>query len=562
MNALLKYTIPLLTPLLLWMGSGTALAQGTVTEIDVYTGFEPKVADVDKINDQPTIADTFQVNQKFDYPVNSHEVSAPYNPDTISPAKMKSEPLAKLHRFYLKAGFGNYLTPYVDFYVNSLRHKKDSYVFRYKHLSSGGTISQKGYPGLSDNEFFGNYSHIFKNHTITLDAEYHRNVVRYYNYDPGVDTLVDRDSTRQRYSRINFNANFYSNYRTDSIKWNHRVNVDFYHMADLYGTSENHFLLKGELNKFTDLFAKEFFGGSMTFEYYNYRNDSAGSQNGYFFTLSPYMRLGGKKWGLKLGLNLTLATDDSTEFNVYPNVNFHWNIFRKYIIFYADVTGKYERQSFLRLSQQNPFVMSTIPLANMNEYLRLSTGVRGSFTDNISYNAGITLSLADNMPYFVNDTLNFYRRGFTVLYDRTTLFQVFGELSYILGEKLFVTAKAHYNLYNPYNLTEAWHRPYIDGTISARYNLRDKLIFTADFYFIGPQQARVYAPDPVNPGQVTAQTLTLNGMVDLNLGAEYRLTKMLSFWVNFNNFAAWRYNRWYGYPTQQFNVIGGLTFAL
>lgn len=532
------------------------------TEIDVITGFEPKIADVDKINSQPVIEDTFKVSKTYQYTINSTEVSSGYTPDTISPARMKSEPLQKLRRFYLKAGFGNYLTPYVDFYINSLRHKKDAYVFRYKHLSSQGNISKHGHPGMSDNEGYANYTHLFKNHTIKLDAEYRRNVVHYYNYDSEIDSLVARDSTRQRFSRINFNANFFSRYRTDSIKWNHHVVLDFYHMVDLYGTMENYLMLKGDVNKFTDLFAKEFLGGSFTFQYYNYSNDSITSNNAYFFDLNPYMKLGGKKWGAKIGFDINITADDSATFNIYPDLHFHWNIFRKYVIFYTDISGKYERQSFLRLSQQNPFVMSTIRLANMNEWVKIKGGFKGAFTDNISYNAGASFSILSNMPYFVNDTLNFYRRGFDVVYDQTNWFQAYGELAFILGEKLFVTAKANYNLYTPSNLTNNWHKPFIDGNVSARYNFHDKLIFTADFYFIGPQEARVFVIDPLNPGTKISQAITLDGNVDLNIGAEYRLTKMLSFWVNFNNFAAWRYNRWYGYPSQQFNVIGGVTFAL
>lgn len=540
----------------------TSLLVTAQNEIDVYTRFEPKIADVDKMNSQPVIQDTFKVNKHYDYPVNSNEVSSEYVPDTISPARMKSEPLAKLRRFYLKAGFGNYLTPYVDFYINSLRHKTDAYVFRYKHLSSQGNISHRGNPALSDNEGYANYTHLFKNHTITLDGEYHRNVVHYYNYDPDIDTLVNGDSTRQRFSRINFNTSFYSRYRTDSIKWNHKVDLDFYHMTDLYHTMENYVMVKGDINKFTDLFASEFLGGAFTFRYYNNKNDSTGSKNSFFFDLNPYMKLGGKKWGVKVAFDLNIAYDDSVTFNVYPDLHFHWNIFRKYIIFYADINGKYERQSFLRLTQQNPFLMSTARIANMNEWVKITGGFKGAFTDNLSYNAGVSFSVLNNMPFFVNDTTNFQRRGFDVVYDQTNWFQAFGELGLMMGEKLFVTAKVNYNLYTPANLTDNWHKPFIDGTVAARYNFRDKLIFTADFYFIGPQQARTFVDDPLNPGTKIQQSVTLNGNVDLNLGAEYRLTKMLSFWVNFNNFAAWRYNRWYGYPTQQFNVIGGVTFAL
>ena len=52
----------------------------------------------------------------------------------------------------------------------------------------------------------------------------------------------------------------------------------------------------------------------------------------------------------------------------------------------------------------------------------------------------------------------------------------------------------------------------------------------------------------------------MKGIVDINLGAEYRYSKMLSFFVNFNNIANTRYYRWEKYPSQRFNLMAGLTF--
>jgi hypothetical protein len=81
-------------------------------------------------------------------------------------------------------------------------------------------------------------------------------------------------------------------------------------------------------------------------------------------------------------------------------------------------------------------------------------------------------------------------------------------------------------------------------------------------FFIGPQKARDFVFDASSPLQKKEFVRDIPSLLDFNIGAEYRLTKMLSFWVNFNNIANFRYQRWYGYPTQQFNIIGGLTFGI
>ncbi|MCX7744229.1 MAG: hypothetical protein N2167_06650 [Flavobacteriales bacterium] len=531
-------------------------------DINVYTGFEPRLAEVEKLSFQPTIQDTFRVVTNLEYPIQSSTVETKYQPDTISALRMKTEPLNKLHRLYIKAGFGNYLTPYADINFMSLRNRKNSYALRFKHFSSQGNISYRGNPAVSDNEIYGSYSHMFRSQTLDLNASYLRNVVRYYNYNPVLDTLVSEDTARQRYSRVNFDASLYSTHRTDSIKFNHKIDLNFYHMTDRWGTMENSVVLSADLNKFTDLFAREFFGGKMRFQYIQYQNDSITSNHGFIGNLTPYMRFGGNWWNLHLGVDLTLGTDDSTRFNVYPDVHLRFNIFRNYIIAYGSFTGQYRRNSFLNLSLQNPFILPTARITNINEFLRITGGVKGSFTSNLSYNAGVHYSIIGNYAYFVNDTISFHQRGFQVVYDQTNLFQVFGELSYNMSEKFWLAAKANYYLYNTTNLDVAWHRPSVDATLSGYYNLRDKIILRTDFYFIGPQKAQTFVYDPANPLIKERYVYEIPILVDFNIGAEYRLTKMLSFWVNFNNVAAWRYQRWYGFPTQQFNVIGGLTFGI
>ena len=53
----------------------------------------------------------------------------------------------------------------------------------------------------------------------------------------------------------------------------------------------------------------------------------------------------------------------------------------------------------------------------------------------------------------------------------------------------------------------------------------------------------------------------LKSVGDISLGVEYRYSKMLSFFANFNNIANMRYYRWEKYPSQRFNFMVGLTFV-
>ena len=93
-----------------------------------------------------------------------------------------------------------------------------------------------------------------------------------------------------------------------------------------------------------------------------------------------------------------------------------------------------------------------------------------------------------------------------------------------------------------------------------KYNLEDKFLVSLDIFTIGNQIAQLNELDVITGSTLVSQK-TLKGITDINVGAEYRYNKKLSAFVRFNNIAGMRYYRWNNYPTQKFNLMGGLTFS-
>ena len=110
--------------------------------------------------------------------------------------------------------------------------------------------------------------------------------------------------------------------------------------------------------------------------------------------------------------------------------------------------------------------------------------------------------------------------------------------------------------YYGYNLSaqeHAWHKPDWDGSVKADYNLRNKIVASATFSLIGQRYARIAAPE---------NTVKFNVHPNLNLGAEYRYTPVLSFWLKCNNISYNRYYEWNYYPARNFMILGGFTYSM
>ena len=187
-------------------------------------------------------------------------------------------------------------------------------------------------------------------------------------------------------------------------------------------------------------------------------------------------------------------------------------------------------------------------------------GLRGNLSGNVADDAKVTYSQYDSMYFFVmnySGSNQVYNR-FNILYDNTSLVTVNGQLKYQLREKLNIIGKGNYYLYKTKNLTRAYHKPDYDITFSSIYNLQSKFIIRADLFFVGTQWALTPADDS---GTTVLKPKQLKGYFDANLEAEYRYSKMLSFFARLNNIANQRFYRWERYPSQRFNFMIGLTFV-
>ena len=250
----------------------------------------------------------------------------------------------------------------------------------------------------------------------------------------------------------------------------------------------------------------------------------------------------------------------SGKFYVYPQINAQYDVYESIIIPYAGINGGLQKNSLRSLSSENPFIKSTINYRNTNTKFNIFGGLKGNLSSNLGYDVKASYSQIDSMHFFVIDykDVTTLDNKFKVIYDNTSYFNASGQIKYQFKEKIHLLAKGNYNLYKPQNLTQAYHKPSFDLTFSGIYNLKSKIILKADVYVIGDQ----FALTQVKKDSVyITEPKLLKSVGDISLGVEYRYSKMLSFFANFNNIANMRYYRWEKYPSQRFNFMVGLTFV-
>lgn len=522
-----------------------------------YSNFTPTIRQSQKISDIPEVKDTIKKIENIRYGIQSVPSTQTFTLSPIGHAKMVNEPLSKLYHCILKAGFGLYTTPYGEIFINNLRTKENVYGFHARHLSSYSRLKNQGYAGFSDTEANVYGTRFFKKHALKGDINYTRNALHFYGYDDRLHYIDDKKFTKQRFQLFEGKMNLTS-FFTDSSKLNHNIDLKYYNFGDYYNAYENLIMGNGNVKAFIQ---KEILNVNAKAEYYNNRNTND-TTNNLIIRLNPSFDADGKKWKASIGIE---AVADYTSFNkktrfyFYPQLYVHYNVYENIIVPYVGISGGLQKNSLRSLADGNPFIVSEPMLYNTDNKYKVYGGLKGMLSSRTAYNVNVQYGKYVNMPFYLINYDNVLNNRFKVVYNDASLLQAHGEVKYQYKDKINIFLKGNYYNYKLDSNMYAWHRPDFDVTLSGTYNLKNKIILKADIYTIGNQWAFQNALN--ENGVIENKNVLLKGLVDINVGAEYRYSKMLGFFIQLGNVGNFRYYRWDQYPSQRFNAMVGLSFV-
>ena len=524
-----------------------------------------------RITEQPATVDTVIASPTVQYPLLSRNMRTQIIVTPIEASKIKIvDKLDKLYPGYVVLGVGNYASPLGELYYNSIRNRRINYGISLKHNSSFGNIKDYA-PSSFDNttgRLFGDF--FTPGFRIQPEFNYVNHGYHFYGLRDTAGIIPD-DSLANRVQGIGGGLRFSNVSSRDSAKLMYTIHTNYFyfhefqHDIDTLGVNakNNNFAIGTEMRY---RFKRNVFNVDFDINYnqYNYnRPDTAFApgyqeieQKNWLIHLRPMMTSYGRKWKLNYGVDINFDTPADTVFKVVPQIEAKYSLFNDMFIPYLLIDGGVEQQSFHKLNRVNPYMLSGIRLYN-TKTTNVSLGIKGTLSKTISFNVRGYYKIIDNMPLFVNDTVFSDGYRFRVVYDRVGV--VGGELSlgYQLAEKLKIDLIGAYNSYTTEHELHAWNLPEYVITFRGNYNLYEKIYVKADLTLQGGRKS----PGGLFEADQETANYDLGILADANLHFEYRYSKRLSAFLQLNNLAAQSYQRWYGYPVQGFQVLGGLTFV-
>lgn len=544
-------------------------------EVDIKIESKREIEKAYRSVGNPKILDTVFPNPTANFPLLVMNYAPFLEVKPIEPATVKmQEKLPQIYNGYARVGIGSILMPLAEVYYNNTRTRKFNYGVHAQHISSFGRMKNYAPANFDRTNLraFGGVNE--KRYNWGGEFVYNTRGLHFYGFE---NENANADSIAQRFNTIGFKGNF-SSHQHDSLGINWRAGLEYRHFNDKkpkdeklvdWRAAENYVALSGGA---WYKWGNEIYGANANLKVNGYKYgiidssiallDTGIVQTNTVFSLRPYITTYSKNKRLKanIGVDITVSAVEKTRIYVYPNAEVKYALFDNILIPYAGVRGGMTQQTYKGITDINEFALSNQQLKNEHKAIDGYIGLKGTLSKRIGFNVSASFANIKDKALFVTDTT--YSRGnrFGVIYDTMNVATIEGSLSYQLLEKTKIDLIGRYFSYNAQNNTYAWNLPQLQFVVRGSYNLYDKFIFTLDVNLEGGRRALVYVKETGVTEENNQLAKKLGFIADANLGVEYRYNKRISAFANINNLAAQRYKRWYNYPVQGFQFMGGVTF--
>jgi len=525
--------------------SFTAKAQDTTKKksIIITSTFKPALKNTAKLNfnaDAPLI-DTSRPVLQYNLPV--HFLSLTYQPAGLNPLAISADTVKTWNNDnYIKVGAENVDLPYVQAGL-SFGDRKHAF---YNIFAEG--YSSKGKLPFQENSLLAAAisGTIKAPNNLEWDGALGFRGENYYLYGFQPTTLQFAKSQLQQQfftfdGRIGLRNTIPTSY---GLTYNPNVKITAFGENSTPRASEADLVVNVPVEKTID----EHFAIDLGFtaDLTNYTNGKETTINNNLYLVSPAVVYHNDN--LFMHLEMTPSWDQGN-FHLLPNFRANYTTDDKRFTLFASLDGYYNKGNFQRWAGINPWLWEPTSLYN-TRVVEFFGGIKGSLSPHLSYLGKAGFSQSHNMPLFLNDSLD--GKNFQVTYEeRLDAFSIHGELSYLQGEDLNITAGLTLTNYKTLTQYKAWGILPLEFTATVRLQVIKDLWLKADLWAFEGAYWR-YLDKAVSSGP---------GGFDVSAGVEFKIARQLNLWLQMNNLFNDKYQRWNQYSVYGFNILGGVIFT-
>jgi hypothetical protein len=518
--------------------SKDTLKPGVVT---ITSSYKPTLRSAAKINftASPTVIDTNRFTLNYSIP--AQNLFFKYQPVPIKPISLVNDSsIIWVNKNYVKIGFGNFSTPFIDAGFSFGHPSKTVYTVQANYVSSKADVpfmefTKASIKANAQINSLKNESNIGLHYSLSQQFR--------YGINGGIFTP---DLLRNNFNTIGIFGSLKSKAPNEKgISVNPFLKLDLF--TDNKSGSEINAYVNAPINKhLSDNFSLQL--GVMA-DVASFSNTASKNLSTSIIGVQPSVSFSSKSFIVKAGLYPTWS---NTEFALLPNIVAETNLLSDKFKFFAGWQSSFTKNSYQALANVNPFIVQPTALEN-TKISEQFVGFKGSLNTHISFNAQVGLQNFNNMALYINDSTNLKSQDFLVVYEPSlSALSIKGEINYTLQDKLSIAVAAKITQFTQQQkYDKAFGFMPLELSGFARYKLFKDLQLKADVFFFGGSPYRTK----------TLQSDRLAAGIDVNVGAEFAVLNKLNVWLQINNLLNSQYQRWNQYNVLGLNLVGGVRFT-
>jgi len=507
--------------------------------IEITSSYKPVLRNTVKINlyASPISADTSRPRLAYNIP--AQNLFFAYQPVSLKPLSLQADTALQLgDRNQLKVGFGNLTTPFISGAFSFGDGKHNLLNVYGDYISSRGKIDNQDFSEINVKGMGSIFTE--KNETYA-GASFAQHEYYQYGYDHSLYKF-DKNEIRRSYQDLSANIG-YRNIAVNDLNINYNPHLELHAFSREGKASETDLIL--------NLPAEKKFGEKVSFKVsalgnftkYTEKNSSFELTNN-LFQLAPEFVYYSDQFTFHGGVT---PSWNNNELAILPNIYGEAQLQQRVLVVQAGWVGRFIANSFRSLSKENPYMQDPTFLNNTKE-IQYYGGIKATVGTHFNFNAKAAFISYKDMPLFINDTID--GKSF-VLTNESSLknLQLHGDMNFINQDKFTLTAALDLNTYTGMrDNAKAWGLFPLKFTGSFRWNAFKQLLLKGDLFAFSGAKALLKNGDERN----------MKGGTDLSAGAEFKINKQFSAWLDLDNILNSKYERWNNYPVYGLQVIGGI----
>ena len=510
--------------------------------IDITSSYKPVLRNAVKINFSASHLNADTTKPKMNYTVPSQNLFYAYQPISLRPLALQQDTNLYLGmRNYIKLGYGNYSTPYVNAGFSFGDGKKMLVNLYANYISSKGKISNQDYTQL---QIKANAIFFTPKNEMYVGAQLSQNNNYLYGYNHSLYTFK-KDSVRQQFRYLVLIGGV-RNTTSGEYGISYNPNITVINFTNKNKINESTVIANAPITKtFGDAFMLKIDAKADITSYTTKNLASNIKFSNNVFQIAPSIAISSPRFSINAGI---VPTWNNGVFVWLPNVFAEAQVKEKTFLIQAGWIGRYTKNTYRNLTALNPF-LTTIPFQKNTKEIEYYGGIKATVGKHFSFNLKGGIVSFNDMPLFINDTAT-DNKAFNISNEKSVQsLRIHGDLSFINQDKFTLTAGLTFNGYTLLQSNaKAWNTVPMEITSSLRWWAFKQVLLKADLYaFSGGNY--------LTKGN---KAQSFSGGTDISAGAEFKVNNRFSAWIDINNIANQKYQRWHAYEVYGLNVLGGI----